>query len=161
MSEKRVRDLLQPIDDFPWVPPEATLAEAVSALGRSGETRGPGLVLVVREDGAAREIIGTISLDEVLTGMVPPQKSTDDLPIFWEGQFQEQARNLLASQAARVMTAPQQALSLTSTLMEALHLMNSTGVNLLFVMRGAAVEGLLLKERLYPEIIRQAGRMGV
>jgi CBS domain-containing protein len=155
MSEKRVRDLLRPVGDFPWVSPDDTLAQAVRAMDPA-DGAGNGLVLVVREDGAAREILGTISLHDVLAGMEPPLKSAEDLPIFWEGQFQDQAREILSRPAGQIMAAPRQALSLFGTLMEALHLMNSTGVDLLFVVHDGSVEGLLQKELLCKEIVEIA-----
>ena len=157
MSEKRVRDLLRPIEDIPWISPDDTLAQAVVAMDPAGGA-GHGLVLVVREDGAAREILGTIALGDVLSGMEPPLKSAEDLPIFWEGQFQDQAREILGRPAGQLVTAPRQALNLSGTLMEALHLMNSTGVDLLFVVHDGSVKGLLQKELLCKEIAELADK---
>ena len=155
MPEKRVGELLRDIREIDWVYPGTPLRQAVELLGRQQQNQGPGFVLVVRDHQQNREILGTVTLADILTRLEPPSLSDEgDIPIFWQGQFREAARQLLTGEVTQVMVPPEHALNRNSTLMEALHVMNSRDSKILVVMEGEAVVGLISREHLCREIVK-------
>ncbi len=147
MQEKRVRDLLLRLQDLPWIEPQSPIRRAVAQLGRLQRQGKTALLLVVRRE--QREILGTLSPGDILGRIEPPSFSGEGVPIFWQGQFQDQAGSLLERPVAEAMSPLVHALNQNSTLMEALHLMNSKGAHLLIAMQGEEVAGLILREHLY------------
>lgn len=115
-------------------------------------------MLVVRQKADHREILGMVTLDEILAKLEPTAWSTEsDVPIFWQGQLTEQARELFRKEVDTVMIEPEYALNHNSTLMEALHLMNSRDARVLVVIDGDRVVGMLTRQHLQKEIISLAG----
>ena len=157
MQEKRVGDLVSEVKDLDWIKSGSLVGEAAGLLGRQSDRGGPGLLLVARQNKNNREILGMVTLDDILSKVEPPALAEEsDLPIFWQGQFAEQVRELFKRQVDAVMVEPEYALNRNSTLMEALHLMNSRGARILVVVDGDLVVGLITRRRLHGEIINLA-----
>ncbi len=155
--EKRVGDLLMEIEQLDSVASGTTLGEAVGLLGRQAAPGNPGFVLVVNDNPQGREILGTITLGDILSEVEPPTKAPDvEMPIFWQGQFKEQARKLFTREVDALMVPLEHALNKSSTLMEALHIMNTCRCDILVVMDGESVGGVLTREQLCQEIITAA-----
>ncbi len=153
MSEKRVSQLLIPVAQVPWIGPHQPVEEAVRRLAEQGPE---GFLLVVSRDDRRREILGSLGLGEVLRRMEPPETAGGDIPIFWQGQFQDQARQVFRLPVEEVMSPLEHALNRGSTLMEALHLMNRKDARLLIVMQGEAVVGVLPRGLLMKELVAAA-----
>lgn len=153
MSEKRVSQLFIPVEQVPWIGPHEPVEEAVRRL----EGQGPeGFLLVVSQDDRRQEILGSLGLAEVLRRMEPPEAAGGDIPIFWQGQFQDQARQVFRRPVEEVMSPLKHALNRGSTLMEALHLMNRKDASLLIVMQGEEVVGVLPRSLLMEELVAAA-----
>ncbi len=158
MPERRVGELVKEAKDPDWINSGSLIVEAVNLLGRQLAQGGPGFLLVVRQKADHREILGMVTLDEILAKLEPTAWSTEsDVPIFWQGQLTEQARELFRKEVDTVMIEPEYALNHNSTLMEALHLMNSRNARMLVVIDGDRVVGMLTRQHLENEIISLAG----
>lgn len=161
MQEKRVGEILAEVREIDCLDPESSLAEAVGILTRQRKENGPGFVLVVRNTGSGREVIGTVTLCDVLARLESALATPEsDIPIFWQGQFFDQVGQLLDDKVTKAMVAPEEALSKKSTLMEALHVMNSCGNQVLVVMDDNCVVGFLSREQLCLELINAAAAYG-
>ena len=156
MSEKRVSQLLQKIEEVEWVGPHTPVAEAVRRLGRQRRRGCEGVLLVVSREQGEEEVLGTLSLEDVLARLEPPPPQGDDLPIFWQGQFQDRLRLALEGRVEDYMSPLRHALNQGGTLMEALHLMNLHQTRLLVVMQGESVVGILTREHLVREVVALA-----
>lgn len=159
MLEPRIKDLLRDVESLSWVSPHATVAQAVGALGAQAGRGGPALVLVGDKDKDKGEILGTISPSDILKRIEPPACLDNEIPIFWQGQFLEEAAELLARPAAEVMSPIEHVLNQNCTLMEALHLMNSGQIELAIAVQGEDVAGIIFRRDLFAELaaITQAG----
>lgn len=156
MSEKRVSQLVQKIEEVEWVGPHTPVREAVRRLGRQRRRGCEGVLLVVSQDQGGEEILGTLSLEDILAKLEPSPPQGDDLPIFWQGQFQDRLRMALQGKVEEYMSPLRHALNQGSTLMEALHLMNLKKTRLLVVMQGESVVGILTREHLVREVVALA-----
>ncbi|MEW5725202.1 MAG: CBS domain-containing protein [Thermodesulfobacteriota bacterium] len=156
MTERRIRERRKELKDVPWFTPETKVGQAVLKLGEQVYTGQPAFALVVEHVGGGEEIVGTITLDDVLREMENSIRNPNKVPIFWEGQFQEEARRLMARPVADIMSQVKCALNQSGTLMEALHIMNSNEVEYLVTLKGQNVSGLLMREDLYLELIEIA-----
>ncbi|MCB2185360.1 MAG: CBS domain-containing protein [Deltaproteobacteria bacterium] len=149
VMEKRVSDLILDVNQVAWIEPQTPILEAVRKLRQQLAAGGPGFLLVVNQD----EILGTISLTDVLLHIEPPASLAEDIPIFWQGQFEDLTKKFLGQPVAEAVQPLSHALNQGGTLMEALHLMNSKGVELVIAMQGGQVAGLLSRDRLLQEIL--------
>jgi CBS domain-containing protein len=102
------------------------------------------------------EIVGILSLDDVLNRMESAAQPMEELPIFWQGQFQEECMAVLDRPAREVMSPVSHVIHQSGTLTEAVHLMNSRRLDWLPVVEGDVVVGILLKEALLQEVLTVA-----
>ena len=157
MNEPRVGDIASGLREPDWIPGGSLIIEAVERLGRQLDQGRTGLLLVIGQQEDQREILGAVTMDCILAKLEPPALAgEEDLPIFWQGQLTEQARELFSQEVDSVMVEPGLALNSSSTLMEALHLMNARKAEMLVVVNEGRVVGVLTRRRLYRAIIRAA-----
>ena len=158
MNEPRVGDIAPRLREPDWIASGSLVIEAIDRLGRQLDQGRTGLLLVVHSQKDRREILGAVTLKAILAKLEPPALAgEEELPIFWQGQLTEQARELFNQEVVdSVMVEPGPVLNSSSTLMEALHLMNSRQAKMLVVVNGGQVVGLLTRRRLYKEIVRAA-----
>lgn len=153
---KRIKDLMLDLVSIERISPHTKVAEAVKLLDDSRKSGYPSCLLVVDEVEDEEEILGMLSIDDILTHMEPSTKSMEDLPIFWRGQFWEECETILQKPAVEVMSPVTLVIHESGTLIEAVHLMNSGEVDWLPVVKGEDVVGILFKEHLYGEILAAA-----
>jgi CBS domain-containing protein len=134
MSEKRIKDLMLDVLALERISPQTKVAEAVKLLNEKQKGRCPSSLLVVDEAEDEEEILGMLTIDDIIAHMEFSTKATEELPIFWQGQFLEECE----------------------ILMEAVHLMTSHKIDWLPVVEGESVVGILLKEDLFKEIVAAA-----
>ncbi|MBE9581420.1 MAG: CBS domain-containing protein, partial [Proteobacteria bacterium] len=113
----------------------------------------PRFLLVVDKVGDKEEILGVVSVDEVLGRMEPSAGSMEELPIFWQGQFYQECESLFERTSSEIMSPVTRVIHQSGTLMEAVHLMNSGKFDWLPVVEGEDVVGILLKEDLFKEVL--------
>lgn len=154
--EKRIKDLMVGLDDLEQIPSDRKVIEVVDLFGEKPERHWSPFVLVVDSVLGKEEIVGILSLDDVLNHMESSTEPKDELPIFWLGQFREECVAVLNRPAGHVMSPVTHVIHQNGTLTEAVHLMNSKRVNWLPVVEGEAVVGILLKDALLHEVLAVA-----
>jgi len=132
------------------------VAEAVKVLNERHKSRCPSSLLVVDEVEDKEEILGILSIDDILAHMESSTKATEELPIFWQGQFLEECDVILERPGSEIMSPVTHVIHQSGTLMEAVHLMTSHKIDWLPVVEGESVVGILLKEDLFKEIVEAA-----
>jgi CBS domain-containing protein len=156
MREKRIKDLMLDVGTLEHISPETKVAEAVRMLREKWQRLCPAFLLVVDEIHNKEEILGLLSMDDILSHMEPSTESMEELPIFWQGQFREECKAILEKQAGEVMLQVTHVIHQNGTLMEALHLTNSGKVDWLPVVERGEVVGIFLKEDLFKEVVAAA-----
>lgn len=130
--EKRVKDIMLPIDGYPSVQADSTVKEAVAILNRSVLRKlGPRIDSVLVIDN--NKMVGTIGLRDILKAVEPAYKggifrgwSVDDdwaSPIFIKGLFTVRSGALTEQLARKVMRPLQRLLNAEDTLVKALHVL--------------------------------------
>lgn len=150
MPEKRIKDLMLELRALQSISPRTKVADAVKILSEKGQST-PWYLLVVDEAENKEEILGMLSVDEILGHMEPSTESMEELPIFWQGQFQEECQTILARTTGEIMSPVTHVIHQSGTLMEAVHLMNSAKIGWLPVVEGENVVGILFKKNLFSE----------
>jgi CBS domain-containing protein len=153
MPEKRIQDLMLDLGTLERISPQTRLAEAVKRLDEKRHSLCPPFLLVVDEVENKEEVLGMLSMDDVLGHMEPSTESMEELPIFWQGQFREECEVIIERPAAEIMSPVTRVIDQRGTLMEAVHLMNSVKIDWLPVVEGGEVVGILLKEDLFKEVL--------
>lgn len=156
MPEKRIKDLMLDVLALERISPQTKVAEAVKVLNEKQKGRCPSSLLVVNEVADEKEILGMLSIDDILAHMESSTKAIEELPIFWQGQFLEECEAILERPGSEIMSPVMHVIHQDGTLMEAVHLITSHKIDWLPVVEGEAVVGILLKEDLLKEIVAVA-----
>lgn len=147
--EKRIKDLMLHLRTLQQISPEKKAMEGVNLLDKRGDMPMIPLVLVVDKE----EIVGILSLDDVLNQMESAEQPVEELPIFWQGQFHEECLAVMDRPVGEVMSPVTHVIRQSGTLTEAVHLMNSRCLDWLPVVEGEEVVGILPKEALLQEVL--------
>ncbi|NVM21904.1 MAG: CBS domain-containing protein [Desulfobacterales bacterium] len=153
MLEKRIKDLMLDLGTLERISPQTKVSEAVKVLSEKRQTRCPSFLLVVDEAEIEEKILGMLSIDDVLAHMEPSTMSMEELPIFWRGQFREECEAILERSASEIMSPVTHVIHQSGTLMEAVHLMNSSRIDWLPVVEGEDVVGILFREELFNGVV--------
>jgi CBS domain-containing protein len=154
MPEKRIKDLMLDVLALERISPQTKVAEAViKLLNEKQKIRRPSSLLVVDEVENREEILGMLSIDDILAHMESSIKAVEELPIFWQGQFLEECKVILDRRGSEIMSPVMHVVHQNGTLMEAVHLINSYKIDWLPVVEGKNVVGILFKEDLFKEIV--------
>lgn len=156
MAEKRIKDLMLDLESLERISPDVALKEAVSKLGDKLRSMCPAFLVVVDEFDDNAEILGMLSVDDILFHLEPSAASMEELPIFWEGQFQEECSTILDRGVGEIMSSVTHVIHQSGTLMEAVHLLNTGEMDCLPVVDDGNVVGLLFKEDVFREVLAQA-----
>jgi CBS domain-containing protein len=95
-------------------------------------------------------------VNDVFRKLEPAAHFMEELPIFWQGQFHQECQAALERSTGEIMSPVSRAIHQSGTLMEAVHLMNSGGIDWLPVVEGGDVVGILLKDDLFREVVAVA-----
>lgn len=154
---RKVLDLTLPPEACPAVRAEDTLGEAVAAL-RAGAARGQTALLVVDVEG---QPVGILTLELVLHAFEPDfvETSTWKLPVFWNTFFDDKCREQVRRKVRDVMQPLENAATVEARdpLPKALHVMASSGLPLLPVVRDGRVIGVLRINELIEAIGKAIG----
>ena len=150
--ENRIKDLMVHLKALQHISPQKKAMEGVSLLGEQGHMSKVPFVLVVDNAQSNEEIVGTLSLDNILDRIESAEQPVEELPIFWQGQFHEECVAVLERPVEEVMSPVTHVIRQSGTLTEAVHLMNSRCLDWLPVVEGEEVVGILLKEALLQEV---------
>jgi len=168
-EEKRVKDLMVPIEDFTTVNEEQTVKEAIKKLkesltattstSRIMETRHRS-VLVFNDKGKVK---GILNIRDLLEAIMPaylsaPKPSMADSiqysPMFWRGLFTREVKKLAARKIKEIMSPAPLAIDGEANLMEAAYMIYMNKIIRLVVMKGDEVIGVIREQDLFFEMER-------
>lgn len=153
--EKKVRDLLIPLTDYPHMPYWASLKEAMVQLTLAQQGLGPEqrrrTVLVFDE---AYKLQGVLTQRDILRGIEPkfarsPQTTT---PLIWEDLLAAGAQDQAKKAIKEFMSPVGHTVEADDSLMKASHLMLAEGLDLLPVMEANRVKGVVRLDDIFHEI---------
>ena len=142
------------LDRLRRISSQKTVEEAVGILRIKSKNSGFPFLLVVDKNKNREEILGTFSLENIIASIDISIDFQEQIPIFWRGQFLEECNAVLKRRVFEVMSPIVHAVPENGTLMEALHLMIPKDVNILAVLNGKDLVGILVKQNLMDEITR-------
>lgn len=142
------------LDKLKRISSQKSVGQAVKTLRvRSTDLEFP-FLLVVKKNENREEILGTLSLANIMAAVDHSINFQEQLPIFWRGQFQEECGAVLRRRVIEVMSPIVHAVHENGTLMEALHLMISKDTQILAVLNGKDLVGMLIRQNLMDEVTR-------
>jgi DNA-binding response OmpR family regulator len=168
-SERSVREVMIPIEDYTTLAENDTVAEAVSELKTSFSSQvctsrlmetGHRSLVVYDERG---EVKGILAIIDLLRAVMPaylsaPKPTMADSmqysAMFWKGMFSREVRRLGKMPIADVMSPAPQRIDAGANLMEAAYLMVSSGERRLAVTEEERVVGIVREQDLFFEIER-------
>jgi CBS-domain-containing membrane protein len=152
--ERGIKDVMIRLDKLRRVSSQKSVGQAVRDLRiRSTDTEFP-FLLVVEKSKNREEILGTLSLANIMAAIDHSINFQEQLPIFWRGQFLEECGAVLKRRVLEAMSPIVHAVQEKGTLMEALHLMISKDTQILAVLNGKNLVGMLIRQNLMDEFTR-------
>lgn len=171
LPEKKAGEIMILAKDYLTVPVEGTFKDAVNAIARSMNTyneegfHGHSAVLVT-EDG---KICGLVSLKELLNSIEPQFLKGSNhrdlempgswaIPVFWEGLFSERCLTAAKKPVKDIMLPLNEeidVLDVNDTMIKAVYNMTKYGLDVIFVLKGGEVVGLLRNTEVFKEMHNQ------
>lgn len=167
VSEKRVGQVMVPIEDYTTLNAGRTVRDALRELkksftskvstGRLMETGHRSILVISGEN----EIQGILSIRDLLEMVMPsylsaPKPSTADSiqysPLFWSGMFAQAVDEKASMEIGRVMSPAPPTLDDRAHLMEAAYMMVTGNLRRLVVTRSGRVVGVIREQELFFEM---------
>lgn len=151
-EEKRVKDVMHPVGDFPRVGRRARLREAIRLLKESGY---PAVDVVLVTDGGGEEgeqVVGFLTPRQIVRGLEPEFFQHEEVPVLWSGLFNELCQRGLDKEVSEVMAPFEGSVNKNSSLIKALYLMDTLGTRRLAVSDGQEIVGLICLSDIYEEV---------
>lgn len=165
MSEKKISDIMIPIDTYLAISADDGFKEAVSALKKSycpseGEICSGHTTILVYDNNM---LVGMIGLEELLKAIEPQYlkgntyrgwtvSSEWSIPVFWEGLFNERTQDAMDKKARDIMSPIDFLVEGEDPLIKAVYGMGKNKVNILPVTEDGRVVGMVRSTELFQEI---------
>lgn len=148
--EKRVKDLVIPLTDYPHMPYWGTLKEAIAQLNVVYET-GYNTVLVFDE---SYKFAGMLLQRDILRGLEPKfaRHFKRGFPVSWDDLVKPESQKRLSMPVKEFMSVVAATVDVGDSLLKASHIMLREAAYLLPVMEGDKVIGIVRMEDLFYEI---------
>ena len=156
-SEKLVKDLMRPLDQYYFVKEEETVKGALRFMGKARKEKKSLCLLVVGEVPSQKEVIkGFITETELVFGLAAHflKGAERNGPIFWEGQLKTECIEGDKKRVGDIMVPIKGYVRETEMLMEVVYLLNKYQVNFLPVVNQENVAGIIHLEDILKEISR-------
>lgn len=160
-TEKRIKDLMHPLDQYHCIREEGSLQEALRIVRRVIRDGKPLCLLVMGAGSSERDVIkGYVSAGDIVFGVAANflKGSRMSGPIFWEGQFEVECVEGVKKRVGEIMTTFKGWVRETEMLMEAVFLLNRYGVSFLPVVNQEEVTGIIHLEDILAEITGMVGK---
>jgi len=155
MSEKKLKDLVIPLSQYPHMPYWASLKEAVVQLTLAQKDMAPGerrrTVLVFDE---AYRLKGILTQRNILKGIEPrfSESLAEGYKVDWKDLFNQPSQEQLAKPISEFMSPVRATVKSGDSLLAASHVMISEGLGLLPVMDGEKVAGVVRLQDVFFEL---------
>jgi CheY-like chemotaxis protein len=168
-DEKRVGDVMIPLNEYTTISATETVAAAIAKLRQSFGPKistsriletGHRSLLVFDQKG---QLIGILAILDLLQALLPaylsaPKPSTADSihysPLFWAGMFTHEVRQIAQRKIQALMSPAPPEIQSDATLMEASFLMVNAKVRRMVVKEGPQLVGVIREQDLFFEIER-------
>ena len=168
-TEKSLREVMIPIEEYTTLTQESTVKEAIDKLRESFYAKvstsrimetGHRSLLVVDDRG---EIMGILAIIDLLRAVMPayldaPKPSTADniqySPLFWNNMFQREVLRLSGKKIKNVMSPAPRTIDADANLMEAAYTMITHNKRRLTIIDSGKVIGIIREQDLFFEIDR-------
>ena len=168
-TEKSLREVMIPIEEYTTLTQESTVKEAIDKLRQSFYAKvstsrimetGHRSILVVDDRG---EIMGILAIIDLLRAVMPayldaPKPSTADniqySPLFWNNMFQREVLRLSGKKIKNVMSPAPRTIDADANLMEAAYTMITHNKRRLTIIDSGKVIGIIREQDLFFEIDR-------
>ena len=153
--EKKVRDLLIPLTNYPHMPYWASLKEAMVQLTLAQQALAPGerrrTVLVFDE---AYKLQGILNQKDILRGVEPSfaRSPQNTAPLAWEDLLAAGAQDQAKKAIKEFMSPVAHVAQIDDSLIKVSHVMLADNLDLLPVMDGGKVLGVVRLEDIFHEI---------
>ncbi|ABO50514.1 CBS domain containing protein [Desulforamulus reducens MI-1] len=162
MKEKRIKDLMTPIDEKFIIRVQDSLATAVNVMEQSLSLNGIASLLVI---GAGQKPVGLLTFQDVIRAVGPKTLPTDKYfggwnvsgfmikPLLWEGLFTQRFKEEMRSPIHPwVKSLKEVSVKVDDTLMSAAQRFNQSGSNVLVVCKEENPVGFLSVDSLISEM---------
>lgn len=161
--EKRVKDIMLPVESYPTVQAETMVKEVVSILaGAALRDSSLGLDMAVVMD--RNTMIGTIGLNEIIQALDPAVLKAGNYrgwtisadmapPVFLKGLFTEKCNFLADLPAREIMRPLERKLDAGDTLIKAVHVLLKNGFEPASVWQNDRVVGILGQKNIFNEVV--------
>lgn len=155
MRANQVRDILVPIDKFPFIARDASMRDAFAVLLRQHRTAGWRIRHLLVFD-AQTTLVGVLGIRDLLRSLMPdylratsashfagPVPDDVSLSILWQDSFPEQCHLAGEARVEKYMTSVRETVKTDDPLTRAAYLMVTHGVDMLPVLEGDRVAGVV------------------
>jgi len=141
-----------PLNEYPHMPYWGTLREAIVQFNAAYEI-GHYAVLVFDE---AYKLVGILLQKDVLKGLEPKfaQHYEDGVPVFWDELLQTGSEKRLSQPVKEVMSEIKVTIDINDSILKASHIMLQEDSDMLPVMAGDKLVGVLRMDELFHELTR-------
>jgi len=150
-QDKRVRDVMHAIGDFPRVGRATKLREAIRVLKQSGYPA-VDVLLVTESGGSGDDVVGILTPRQIVRGLEPEFFQQAEAPVLWSGLFNELCERGLDKEVAEVMAPIEGTIHKNASLIKALYLMDTMSSRRLAVSDGQEIVGILCLSDIYREV---------
>jgi len=162
--EKRVRDIIRPLEQYLQVRVEDTVQCVVRRMDRAKQENRPLCLLVVGQEAQGEETIkGFVTPREVVFGLAIRflKGAGKSGPIFWEGQFTVECLEGLNKHVGEIMIPIEGHVRENEMLMEAIFLLHKFGKDFLPVTNKEEVIGTIHMDDIFEKIIEMTSMEGI
>ncbi len=165
MGEKKIRDIMLPLNNFMAVAPQDSFEKTVSTLNKFLRSEdAPAIdtaILLVYENNA---LIGIIRINDLIEAIEPQYLqgktyrgwtagSEWSIPVFWEGLFTERVREAIDGKTAKDIMHPlEYDVEADDPIIKAVYGMTRYSVNILPVKEDGVITGMVRSRELFQEI---------
>lgn len=168
-EEKKVRDIMIPLEEYTTISAESTVREGIEKLKRTYESFvSTGKIMEIGHRsilvfGVGGNLAGILSIVDLIAAIRPayltaPKPSMADTiqysPMFWTGLFTTQAKGLVKKKIKEIMSEPPPMIDEESNLMEAAEMLYSKKARRLAVTRARKVVGVVREQEIFFEMAR-------
>lgn len=160
--EKKVRELMIHLTDYPHIPYWFTIKQAIAivkkaSLGLEGKLE-PTVLLVFDEK---YQLMGSLSMKDLIRGIEKKFTRSGewmskewDTPVFFEGLFTAGVKEEAEKAVSEIMTPVKETIQADESIIKAIFLMMERDLNLLPVLDQGAVIGVIRLNEIFNEIAK-------
>ncbi len=158
--EKKVKELMIPLTDYPHIPYWFTIKQAVAiakkaALGIEGKSE-PTTLLVFDEK---YQLMGSLTMEDLIRGIEKKFSRSNsfmskewDTPVFFEGLFNEGVKEEAQKPVSEIMSPVKESVGPDESIIKAIYLMMENNLTLLPVIDQGVVKGVIRLPEIFNEL---------